>query len=185
MDLENFGAELGEDLPEPNFGRAGRWAADRLNAGGEWAGDRLDPHIVRLGRWWNPEAEAEAAAAAAAEAEAEAEAEAAAAAAAAAAKLTRTSAPAPMAAEETAEETAEDLLEVQNHRDRRDHLGLPYAATDDQCNDKELDDYIANARDMALGGPAAGGGRTKKKKRTKKRTKKRSKKRTKKKRSKR
>ena len=48
----------------------------------------------------------------------------------------------------------------------------------------KLDDDIDNAQDMALGEPVAGGGRTKKKKRTKKRTKKRSKKRTKKKRSK-
>jgi hypothetical protein len=38
-----------------------------------------------------------------------------------------------------------------------------------------LDDDIANAQDMALGGPGVGGGRTKKKKRTKKRTKKKKK----------
>ena len=40
---------------------------------------------------------------------------------------------------------------------------------------EKLDDDIANAQDMALGGPVAGGGRTKKKKRTKKRTKKKKK----------
>ena len=86
-----------------------------------------------------------------------------------------------------AEDEAE--AEVQKQRDRRNRLGLPPTATDSECDEVEREKreiMIEGARAMALGGPAAGGGRTKKKnrskKRTKKRTKKRSKKRTKKKR---
>jgi hypothetical protein len=160
MDLAILGADFGGNLPVPNFARVGRDVGRRARETDEWLGSHLNPYIDRLGKWWNPAAAAEAEAEAAAAAEAEA------------AVLTRTSALPP----EAVEETVEDLLEVQKHRDRRNLLGLPQAATDSQCNDKELDDNIANAQAMALGGQVAGGGRTKKKKRTKKRSKKRTKK---------
>jgi hypothetical protein len=136
MDLAILGAEFGGNLPVPDFRRASRWVAGRLNAGGAWAGGMYD--------WIYDAPEADAG------------------------KLVRTS----------ARPAAGPL-------NRRELLGLPQTATDDECEEAEkLDDIGA----MALGAPAVGGGRTKKKnrskKRTKKRTKKRSKKRTKKKRSK-
>ena len=139
MDLQDFGAELGGDLPLPNLGRVSRRVTDRLNDSGAWV------------RSWfsdapDPDADTEA------QRQMEEEAK--------ATELVRTTASPP---------------------NRRKRLGLPQTATDDECEEAEkLDDIGA----MALGAPATGGGRTKKKKRTKKRTKKRSKKRTKKKRSK-
>ena len=119
-DIVDIGAEFGNELPVPDFGRLGRGIAGGINATDTWAGRMYD-------RWYPPHLPD-------------------------ADMLVRTTASFPTKLE----------------RERQE----------------KLDDYIANAQDMALGGPVAGGGRTKKKKRTKKRTKKRSKKRTKKKRSK-